>query len=120
MQVLHKVFLARHDSEPADHWVVMQTTVADVEVFAMAYAWSQKGVAYIISSQGTTVMHEQPYLSCYEDDFGNVQEKELPRPTVAHMLYEFLPLIDEHIKACQNSLALKNAGSQRTVGFGFL
>ena len=23
-------------------------------------------------------------------------EKELPRPTIAHMLYEFLPLIDEH------------------------
>ena len=42
-----------------------------------------------------------------EDDFGNVQEKELPRPTVAHMLYEFLPLIDEHNKARQNALALE-------------
>ena len=38
---------------------------------------------------------------------GNVQEKELPRPTVAHMLYDFLPLIDEHNKACQNELALE-------------
>ena len=61
----------------------------------------------MISSCGTTVMHEQPYLSQYEDKFGNVQEKELPRPTVAHMLYEFLPLIDEHNKARQNSLALE-------------
>jgi hypothetical protein len=106
-QVLHRVLLARHGSKPAGHWVVMQTTIADVEIFAMAYAWSQKGVAYMISSCGTTVMHEHPYLSRYEDDFGNVQEKELPRPTVAHMLYEFLPLIDEHNKARQNSLALE-------------
>ena len=107
MQVLHKVLIARHGSKPAGHWVVMQTTIADVEIFAMAYAWSQKGVAYMISSCGTTIMHESPYLSRYEDDYGNVQEKELPRPTVAHMLYEFLPLIDEHNKARQNSLALE-------------
>jgi hypothetical protein len=37
----------------------------------------------------------------------HVQEKELPRPTVAHMLYEFLPLIDEHNKSRQNALALE-------------
>ena len=42
-QVLHRVLLARHGSKPAGHWVVMQTTIADVEIFAMAYAWSQKG-----------------------------------------------------------------------------
>jgi hypothetical protein len=35
------------------------------------------------------------------------QEKELPHPTVAHMLYGFLPLIDENNKARQNSLALE-------------
>jgi hypothetical protein len=107
MQVLHKILIARHGSKPAGHWVVMQTTIAGVDLIAMAYAWSQKGVAYMISSCGTTVMHEHPYLSRYEDDFGNVQEKELPRPTVAHMLYEFLPLIDEHNKARQNALALE-------------
>ena len=85
----------------------MQTTIAGMELIAMAYAWSQKGVAYMISSCGTTVMHEHPYLSRYEDDFGNAQEKELPWPTVAHMLYEFLPLMDEHNKARQNALALE-------------
>ena len=63
----------------------------------------KKGVAYMISSRGMTVMHEQPYLLCYEDDFSSVQEKELPQPTGAHMLYEFLRLIDEHNKACQNA-----------------
>ena len=39
------------------------TTIAGVELIVMAYAWSQKGVAYMISPCGTTVMHEHPYLS---------------------------------------------------------
>ena len=84
MQVLHKVLLARHGSKPAGHWVVMQATIARVELIAVAYAWSQKGVAYMISSCGKKVMHEEPYLSCYKDNFGNVQAKELltqPLPT---------------------------------------
>ncbi len=54
-----------------------------------------------------TVKPEQSYISQFEDEFGNVQEKELPCPEQAHMLYGFLPLIDEHNKACQNSLALE-------------
>jgi hypothetical protein len=33
--------------------------------------------------------------------------KELARPTVAHVVYEFLPLIDEHNKARQAILALE-------------
>ncbi len=61
----------------------------------------------MVSSCGKTVRYEQSYISRFEDEHGNVQEKELPRPAQAHMLYEFLPLIDEHNKARQNSLALE-------------
>ena len=43
----------------------------------------------------------------FEDEYCNVEEKELPHPVHAHMLHEFLPLIDEHNKACQNSLTLE-------------
>jgi hypothetical protein len=50
--------------------------------------------------------NKKAYISRFEDEYGNVQQKELARPTIAHMLYEFLPLIDEHNKARQNSLAL--------------
>ena len=66
MQVLYKILLARHGSRPAGHWVVMQSKIADVELFAMAYAWSQRGVAYIVSTCGKTVMHDQPYISKYD------------------------------------------------------
>ena len=107
MKILHAVLVARHGSRPAEHWVIMQANIEGVELYVMAYAWSSKGVAYMVSSCGKTVRHEQSYISCFEDEYGNVQEKELPRPAQAHMLYEFLPLIDEHNKARPNSLAME-------------
>ena len=73
----------------------------------MAYAWLQKGVAYIVSTCWKTLMHDQPYILKYEDDFRNVAMKELPHLAVAQMLYEFLPLINEYNKQCQSALTLK-------------
>lgn len=61
----------------------------------MAYAWSQKGVTYFVSSCGTTMQHKKFYLYCFEVEYGNVQEKDLPQPTITHFLYETLPLINE-------------------------
>ena len=107
MKILHAVLVARHASHPAGHWVVVQANVGGVELYVIAYAWSSNGVAYMVSSCGETVRHEQSYISWFEDEYGNVQERELPCPAQAHMLYEFLPLIDEHNKAQQNFLALE-------------
>ena len=118
MKILHAVLVARHGSRPAGHWVVMQANIGGVELYVMAYAWSSKGVAYMVSSCGKTVRHEQSYISRFEDEYGNVQEKELPRPAQAHMLYEFLPLIDEHNKARQILWHWRSVGCQRVVGIG--
>ena len=108
MQVLHAILVARYSKRPAGHWVTMKATISGVDLYVMAYAWSQKGVAYMVSTSGTTVRHSTNYVLRFEDEYGNVVHKELPRPTVAHFLYDFLPLIDEHNKARQNFLALEN------------
>jgi hypothetical protein len=107
MKVLHAILTARCGPRPAGNWVVMTAKIGGVDLYVMEYAWSSRGVAYMVSSCGKTVMHEQSYVSRYEDEFGIVQEKELQRPPVAHFLYEFLPLIDEHNKAHQSALALE-------------
>ncbi len=106
MEELKAVLLARY-KRPAGHWVVMKATISEVDLFVMAYAWSNKGIAFFVSSCGTTIRHEKNYYSKFEDEMGCVQAKELARPEVAHMLYEFLPLIDEHNKARQSCLALE-------------
>ena len=92
------------------HWVVMQAAIGCVDLYIMTYAWSSKGVEYMVSSCWKTVMHTDPLTWCFEDEYGNVQEKELPCPPVAHMLYEFLPLIDEHNTARQNALLSRSTG----------
>jgi hypothetical protein len=79
----------------------------DVKVFALAYAWSQFGVSYFLSTCGKTAPHEVKYMSHFKDDFGNVVHKEINRPEVCHFVYEYLPLIDEHNKQRQNLLNLE-------------
>jgi hypothetical protein len=119
MKVLHAVLVARHNDRPALHCVVMQTEIGGVQLYAIAYEWSARGVAYMVSSCRKTVAHEDAYVLRFEDEYGNVQKKELPVPTVAHSLYNFLPLIDEHNKAHQNALAIEiSAGLPKTVGSG--
>jgi hypothetical protein len=85
----------------------MKATIGGVDLFIMAYAWSQKGISYFVSTCGTTVRHSTDYQSKFPDGFGNTDARSYPRPSIAHMVYEFLPLIDEHNKARQNLLALE-------------
>ena len=106
-EVLHAVLRARFARRPAGHWVVMQAEISGVKLFIMAYAWSNKGISFIASTCGKTVRHSKNYQSSFEDAYGNISTKELARPAIPHILYEFLPLIDEHNKSRYNALALE-------------
>ena len=88
-------------------WVVMQATISRVDLYIMTYTWSSKGVADVVSTCGNMVMHKDSYISRFEDEYENIQEKVVPRPIVAHMLYESLYLLDEYNKAKHDVLALK-------------
>ena len=74
----------------------MRSTIGGVELFAMAYAWSRNGVSYFLSTCGKTSRSATMYKTHFEDDFGNVQTRDINRPEIAHFLYDYLPLIDEH------------------------
>jgi Transposase IS4 len=107
MEVLHRILSARHGDKPAGHWVVMTTSISEVKLIAVAYAWSQKGVSYFISTCGSTETSPVKYESKFEDNWGNVATKLINRPELCHFLYEYLPLIDEHNKQRQNLLSLE-------------
>jgi len=77
------VLLARHGKYPAGHWVTFTTEIAGVKLYAMAYAWSQKGVSFILSTCGSTEPSDTPYFAWYQDDFGGATFKPLPRPRMA-------------------------------------
>jgi Transposase IS4 len=114
---LHSVLVARHGDRPAGHWVTMTTTIADVKVIAIAYAWSQKGISYFVSTCGSTEPSSQKYQSKFEDEWGNTQVKMIERPAICHFLYQYLPLIDEHNKQRQSLLALEKRWHTQDVWF---
>jgi hypothetical protein len=120
VRALHAILKARFGERPAGHSVVMETVVSGVKVFAMAYAWSHRGVSYIVSTCGDTSTHEEKYMSAYEDDWGRIQYKMLDRPRIAHFLYEYLPLIDEHNKQRQNLLNLERKWCTKDCWFRLL
>ena len=109
MRALKSVLDARYGERPAGHWVVFTTEISGVKLIALAYAWSQKGVSYFISTCGSTEASRVKYLSSFEDEFGNVSHKTIDRPELCHFLYEYLPLIDEHNKQRQRLLALEKS-----------
>jgi hypothetical protein len=98
------VLRARFKERPAGHWVVFRTTYQDVNVIAMAYAWSMRGTSYVISTCGSTDPCDEMCTTYFEDEHGHVSYKEISRPKLANMIYEYLPLIDEHNKQRQDLL----------------
>ena len=80
-----------------------------VTVLCLAYAWSRKGVAYFVSSCGSTAPHASPYQSAYENEWGQVCTKDIPRPSICSFVYEYLPSIDEHNRQRQALLAIELA-----------
>ena len=106
---LAAVLAARHGKRIEGKWVVMTAVIAEVPIIAMAHAWSQKAVSFFVSTCGRTCPATKSCRSHFEDDWGNVSSKELPRPQLADFLHRCLPTIDEHNKKRQSHLALEKS-----------
>ena len=118
LQVIQRIMQVRNkQGRRAGRHVVMKATIGGVDLFLLAYAWSNKRAAYIVSSCGTTVQHEIPYRSKFTDDYGNVTFKEIPRPSIAHFYFELCPLIDNHNKDRQGVLALEDCWPTKNPWF---
>jgi hypothetical protein len=94
MAGLHAVLKGRFGNKCAGHWVSMMSVIVGVKLLALAYAWSQKGVSDFLTTCGSKHQSSVIYESNFEDEFGNISSKFLPRPHISHFLYEYLPLID--------------------------
>jgi hypothetical protein len=106
-KALHGILRSRFGDKTAGHWFLMTTTSAGVKLMAIVYAWSHRGMSYFLYTCGSTAPSSIMYQSNFEDEFGNVDFKILPRPQVCQFLYEYLPLIDENNKQRQSVLRLE-------------
>jgi len=107
METLHAMLGARHGDKPAGHWVVATAVISSIKVIAITYACSQKGVSHFISLCGKTKPSDHKCESKFEDEWGNIIFKTILRPEIVHFLCEHCPLMDEHNKTQQSTLALQ-------------
>jgi hypothetical protein len=56
---------------------------------------------------GNAQVHQSPHISYHEDQYGGTGTRHVPRPVLAHFLYNALPRIDEHNKQRQSVLAVE-------------
>jgi hypothetical protein len=75
---------------------------------------------YLLSTCGSTEPSEKMYTSYFEDEFGNIACKEIPHPRIAQLLYDYLPLIDEHNKQQKSILGLERKWPTRKCWFRLL
>ena len=87
--------------------VVMTSTIAGVKLIALAYTWSQTSIAYFVSTCGVTTPAKEPYITEYEDDEGQVQQRSYPRPQLVSDYYDKCTCIDDDNKLRQHHLALE-------------
>lgn len=111
------VMKARHGNRPCGHWVVMSAEISGVRLLAIAFAWSQSSIAFFISTIGITAPAAQSYQSNFEDDFGRKCSKMIRRPEIVDFIYRFLPVIDNHNKSRQHSLALERKWPTKNCWF---
>jgi hypothetical protein len=54
------------------------------------------GCHFISTGRSPTELHDEKYVSSFEDNFGNIVFKVINHPMFAHfLLYDNLPLIDK-------------------------
>ncbi len=119
MKPLFAILKACYKDRPAGHWVTFQATISGVNVIAMAYACSQRGVSYILSTCGSTAPAQKMYTSYFEDNYGNVGRKEISRPglvTYSTIIYLLLMNIINNDKKFWD---LSENGQLVTAGFAF-
>lgn len=111
---------ARHKGKCVGNSVSMTITIAGVDLLASVYAWSKAGRAFLISSGASTAVAADPYTSHYEDEFGTVQKKEIPRPQVFDVYYAHNWKIDEFNRQRQGTIRLERSWPTQKVFFRML
>ena len=78
------------------------------------YAWIQRSTSYFFLTTGNNNSPLHLYRSQFEDEFGCVGWRDIPRPNFSGFIYHFLPLIDDNNKQCQNILNLEKCWPTKT------
>ena len=122
---LHAALKARHGKRLAGHWVAMSTAIKGVPLIAVAHAWNNKDVSFVVSTCGETSCCQEPCV-CHDPNTGcdNVDTKMHSRPDIVNFLFTQCPVIDVHNKLRQFGLAIEKQWPTKCcwakLSFGYL
>lgn len=106
---LRAVLRARYPKRMAGHWVVFTTTIQGVNIKAIAYAWCNTSISYIITTVGNTNKAINPYVSFEKNaGFGGGNTKMVPHPEIVDFFFRFLPHIDVANRLRQCSIKIED------------
>ena len=96
---------------PGGTWVTMRGKCkrSGVELVAIGYKYNSKKVLTFITTvgAGSTEKGENPYKMKYNDEFGNVCYRDIPRPAVLSRYFLHSNAVDVHNQMRQGNLALE-------------
>ena len=97
-------------SYPGGTWITMRGKCGrtEVELVAIGYKYNSKKVLCFVTTVGAGSTEKgRPYKMKYNDNFGNVCYRDVPRPVVVSRLFENSNCVDVNNQMRQHNLALE-------------
>lgn len=95
---------------PGGCWVVMtgRATKEGVDLVAVGYKYNKKKVLCFVLTRGAgSTKAGVPYKAKFNDAFGNVVSRDVPRPKVLNLYFDNSNCVDMHNQSRQHFLALE-------------
>ena len=106
-----KKFLEKEMKEmPGGTWITMEGTCGrtGTRLVAMGYKYNKKKVLQFVITRGAGSTEKGfPYHAKYNDEYGNVLYRNVARPKVLNIYFQYSNKVDSHNQSRQSVLALE-------------
>ena len=97
-------------NESAGTSILLTATVDGVELQAIGWKFNKKSTQMFVATKyAGSIRNGTPYIQKFPDEFGNVFQREVPRPAVLSTYYACANTVDKHNHVRQHLLALESA-----------
>ena len=95
---------------PGGCWIVLEGKAIreEVDLVAIGYKYNKKRVLLFVTTKGAgSTKSGEPYKAKYNDAYGNVLHRDVPRPIVLNRYFSHCNGVDVHNQVRQHNLALE-------------
>lgn len=98
------------DAYPSGSYIVMEATIEGQKLYLLGYKYNSSKVLTFLCSENAGLFQEgKPYIARFPDGNGNVNQREVPRPSVISDYFSLSNVVDVHNQLWQFSLRLEKS-----------